>query len=180
MKFLQKLITEHANLQMVAEQEEVVSVDAAGTNIGEYLLYVKHFIVEGKEMRNFSHNHGISYTTMGGTITEIMVGVHHTGTKKTFYAEVYPQQPIDTSDIDTSAIASAEIMVMQSPDGGRLANVKPEDGAELEEYLTQLVRGYLIKNLANVVEETFNTEFDTQDPDNRRQMMSNRDPLDFD
>lgn len=180
MKFLQKLITEHANLQIVAEQEEVVSVEAAGTNIGEYLLYVKQFTVEGKGMRDFSHNQGMSYTTMGGTITEIMVGVHHAGAKKTFSAEVHPQQPIDTSDIDTSTIASAEIMMMESPYGGQSVSVKPVDDAELEEYLIQLVRGYLIKNLAAVVEETFNTEFDTQDPDNRRQMMRDREPLDFD
>lgn len=176
MKFLQKLITEHATAQVVAEQEEVVSVEAAGVIIGEHLLFVKNFVVDGHEMRDFSHNHGVSYTSMGGAITEIVVGIQQTVSRELYLAEVYPQQPIDTSDVNVDAIRSAEINVSISTDGMQ----KPLDDGERTEYLSQLVRGYLIKNLASVVEATFNNEFDTQDPDNRRQMMRNREQPDFD
>lgn len=181
MEFLKKLIAEKSPVeQIVTEKEEVVEVEASGEKIGDYLLYVMRFYVDNKELRDFSHSHGVSYSSHGGQITEFDVGIINTATKQSFRAEVYPDKPVETDDIGPDTLKGADIMVSKTPNGPRNYGSKRIEDEELEQYLIQMTRSYLTNHLDSVVHSTFDSEFDMEDPENRRQMMRNCPHPDYD
>ncbi len=181
MEFLKKLITEKPQIeQIVAEKEEVVQVEVAGEKIGDYLLYVMRFYVDTKKLRDFSRSHVVSYSSHGGQITEFDVGIINTATKQSFRAEVYPNKPADTDEIVSDTLKGADILVSETPNGPRNYGSKRIEDEELEQYIIQMTRSYLAKNLDSVVRSTFDNEFDTEDPENRRQMMRNHPHPDYD
>ena len=175
MDFLKKLINEQVSEHAVLnEKEETVEVEAAGVTIGNFLVYVSNFTVEGHGTRNFSHSHGTSYTTRGGQITEMKVGVVKHDSKESFRAEVFPEPAIDTDEVNVDAIMSAEIHVVAAPDGISSYKSAPIQDPELEEYLIQLVRSYLVKNLESVVSDTFNSEYDHTTDEAHRDRLRNQ------
>lgn len=181
MEFLKKLITEKPQVEeIVNEKEEVVEVEASGEKIGDYLLYVIRFYVDNKELRDFSHNFGISNSSYGGQITEFSVGIYNTATKESYRAEIYPDTPVDTSDVDADTFKTAEIFVSSTPNGPRNYGSKPIEDTEKEEFLIQLTRSYLAKHLDSVIRDTFDEEVDTDSPEYRRQAMRNRPHPDYD
>lgn len=181
MEFLKKLIADKSQVeQPLTEKEEVVEVDVAGERIGDYLLYVTRLFVDDKELRDFSHGHGVSYSRHGGKITEFQVGIYNIATKKTYRAEVYLDHPVDTDEIGPETLKHADISVSETPNGPRNYGSNRIEDPEMEEYLIQLTRGYLNKHLENVIRDTFDTEFDTTDPVNRRMMMRNRPHPEYD
>jgi hypothetical protein len=182
MEFLKKLIAEKPPVeQIVTEKEEVVEVEASGEKIGDYLLYVMRFCVNtNKELRDSAHSHGVSYSSRGGRITELDVGIINTATKQSFRAEIYPDKPVDTDEIGPDTLKGADIMVSETPNGPRNYGSKRIEDEELEQYLIQMTRSYLAKHLDSVVRSTVDSEFDTEDPENRRQMMRNHPHPDYD
>ncbi len=181
MEFLKKLITKNPQVDtIVNEKEEVIEVEASGEKVGDYLLYVMRFYVDEKELRDFSHSDGVSYSSNGAKITEFTVGIYNTKSKESYRAEVYPDAPIDTDDVDANTVKDSDIFVSETPNGPRNYGSKRIDDTEKQEFLVQITRSYLAKYLASVISDTFNEEFDTQDSENRRQMMRNAPHPDYD
>ena len=152
MKFLQYLIKESKNeltpSEFLTEEEKRVKPDHVYGKIGEFTLLVKWLEIDNYEDIKRDYDDETAYVTYSGTINCIAVIVRR-GNEE-YLVEVYPADPIDSSNTDPSWVENAEVSI--------ISNGTTEQDSELEAFIDKLTRGFLANNWGKLLDDVFTKE----------------------
>lgn len=172
MEFLKRLIETNQTIkeQPLTESEELIRVDGYVENVGNFQIFAVSISVDDKDVRyhDYDATIGSNETAYGGKLTEVVVGITNKDTNVAYRAVAVPNNELDTDDVDADSVQDFEIYVQEAPNGPRAATIKSIEDEELEEFLAQLTRTYLVKNIEHIVRDSLYHEYDPVEDRRRR------------